>query len=87
MYKQLNKINHKPKAFEFYSADSLWTDPHRAQQMLAYHLNSDIEAASRNVDFIDNSVEWLIKYFADSAGKKAGEFYTPSEVVRLCVEI
>jgi type I restriction enzyme M protein len=31
--------------------------------------------------------EWLIKYFADSAGKKAGEFYTPAEVVRVCVEI
>src|SRR5690606_15773961 len=25
--------------------------------------------------------------FADSAGKKAGEFYTPAEVVRICVEI
>ena len=31
--------------------------------------------------------EWLIKHFADSAGKKAGEFYTPAEVVRICVEI
>ena len=26
--------------------------------------------------------EYLIKYFADSAGKKGGEFYTPAEVVR-----
>ena len=31
--------------------------------------------------------EYLIKYFADSAGKKAGEFYTPNEVVRLLVNI
>jgi type I restriction enzyme M protein len=31
--------------------------------------------------------EYLIKYFADSAGKKGGEFYTPSEVVRLLVQI
>ena len=31
--------------------------------------------------------EYLIKQFADSAGKKAGEFYTPAEVVRVCVEI
>lgn len=29
----------------------------------------------------------MIKFFADSAGKKAGEFYTPAEVVRICVEI
>lgn len=38
-------------------------------------------------DLLGSTYEWLIKYFADSAGKKAGEFYTPSEVVRICVEI
>jgi 16S rRNA C967 or C1407 C5-methylase (RsmB/RsmF family) len=29
--------------------------------------------------------EYLIKQFADSAGKKGGEFYTPRDVVRLMV--
>jgi type I restriction enzyme M protein len=38
-------------------------------------------------DLLGTAYEWLIKYFADSAGKKAGEFYTPAEVVRVCVEI
>jgi len=38
-------------------------------------------------DLLGAAYEWLIKYFADSAGKKAGEFYTPWEVVRLCVEV
>lgn len=38
-------------------------------------------------DLLGAAYEWLIKYFADSAGKKAGDFYTPWEVVRLCVEI
>lgn len=38
-------------------------------------------------DLLGAAYEWLIKFFADSAGKKAGEFYTPAEVVRLCVEI
>lgn len=38
-------------------------------------------------DLLGAAYEWLIKYFADSAGKKAGEFYTPAEVVRVCVEI
>ena len=31
--------------------------------------------------------EYLIKYFADSAGKKGGEFYTPRAVVRLMVRL
>jgi type I restriction enzyme M protein len=38
-------------------------------------------------DLLGSAYEWLIKYFADLAGKKAGEFYTPAEVVRVCVEI
>lgn len=38
-------------------------------------------------DLLGAAYEWLIKYFADSAGKKAGEFYTPTEVVRICVEV
>ncbi len=38
-------------------------------------------------DLLGAAYEWLIKHFADSAGKKAGEFYTPVEVVRVCVEI
>lgn len=38
-------------------------------------------------DLLGAAYEWLIKFFADTAGKKAGEFYTPAEVVRLCVEI
>ncbi|MGE0332340.1 MAG: N-6 DNA methylase [Ramlibacter sp.] len=38
-------------------------------------------------DLLGTAYEWLIKNFADSAGKKAGEFYTPAEVVRICVEI
>ena len=38
-------------------------------------------------DLLGAAYEYLIKYFADSAGKKAGEFYTPAEVVRTVVEI
>ena len=36
---------------------------------------------------IYSAYEYLIKDFADSAGKKGGEFYTPSRVVRLLVNI
>lgn len=38
-------------------------------------------------DLLGAAYEYLIKYFADSAGKKAGEFYTPSDVVRTLVEL
>lgn len=38
-------------------------------------------------DLLGAAYEYLIKFFADSAGKKGGEFYTPSEVVRLMVQV
>lgn len=46
----------------------------------------------RNADFerpdlLGTAYEYLIKMFADSAGKKGGEFYTPGEVVKLLVHL
>jgi type I restriction enzyme M protein len=38
-------------------------------------------------DLLGAAYEYLIKEFADSAGKKGGEFYTPKDVVRLMVEL
>ncbi len=37
-------------------------------------------------DLLGAAYEYLIKYFADSAGKKAGEYYPPADVVRTLVE-
>lgn len=45
--------------------------------------NEDFESS----DLLGSAYEYLIKQFADSAGKKAGEFYTPSEVVWLLVSL
>lgn len=46
----------------------------------------------RNTDFefpdlLGAAYEYLIKFFADNAGKKGGEFYTPATVVRLLVQL
>ena len=38
-------------------------------------------------DLLGAAYEYLIRDFADSAGKKGGEFYTPRDVVRLMVQI
>lgn len=39
------------------------------------------------VNVLGNAYEYLIREFADDAGKKGGEFYTPRSVVRLIVEL
>ncbi len=43
--------------------------------------NADVEP-----DMLGNAYEYLIAQFADDAGKKGGEFYTPRQVARLIVE-
>lgn len=38
-------------------------------------------------DLLGAAYEYLIKFFADSGGKKGGQFYTPARVVRLLVQL
>ena len=63
MFKELKEINSHPAPFQYYSADELWTNEHTSKQMLEYHLNESIDAASRNTRFIDRSVEWIVSRF------------------------
>lgn len=64
--------------------DQRWID-------LINHFNSKLPPlVNENFEFPDllgAAYEYLIKYFADSAGKKGGEFYTPNQVVRLLVTL
>jgi 2-polyprenyl-3-methyl-5-hydroxy-6-metoxy-1,4-benzoquinol methylase len=73
MFDELKKINAKPKAFEFYTTKELWTEEHVSKQMLKFHLNEDVDAASRNSKFVNKSVEWITSYF-NIAGKKIADF-------------
>lgn len=74
MFEELEKINSRPRPFEFYTASDLWTDEHTSKQMLSLHLNDAIDASSRNSAFIDRSVEWIVSRFNVSAGTKIADF-------------
>ena len=63
-------------------------DDRKLRDMLSHYStfrlrNEDFERP----DLLGAAYEYLIKMFADSAGKKGGEFYTPSEVVKLLVAL
>ena len=45
------------------------------------------EDAAGGGNVLGDSYEYLINRFADDAGKKGGEFYTPRPVVRLIIEL
>lgn len=74
MFEELEKINTRPKPFEFYTASDLWTDDHVSKMMLSFHLNEEIDISSRNKEFIDRSVEWITSYFNIGEGTKIADF-------------
>ena len=63
MFKELEKINNRPRPFEFYTASELWTNEYTAKQMLQYHLNESIDVSSRRAEFIGRSVDWIVSRF------------------------
>jgi type I restriction enzyme M protein len=79
-----NNINFNAEKGKTRIPDGRWKD-------LLDHFNQpDFILVNENFEFPDllgAAYEYLIKYFADSAGKKGGEFYTPAEVVRLLVRL
>lgn len=63
MFNELCKINTKPEPFQYYTAEDLWTDEHTSKKMLEFHLDQSINASSRSVNFINQSVSWMVDYF------------------------
>jgi len=74
MFEQLEDINNRPEPFECYTAADLWTDNHTSEQMLAYHLNGDIDMSSRRVEFIDQSVAWIGSHFNVGTSTRIADF-------------
>lgn len=74
MFKELNKINHRPKPFEFYTTPQLWNDPYISSQMLALHLDDTVDLASRNKEFVQKSVDWIVDHFSITSDSKICDF-------------
>ena len=74
MFNQLEDINSRPEPFEFYTASDLWTDEHTSGRILEYHLKKDVDLSSRNTDFIDRSVEWIVSQFGVGSETKIADF-------------
>ena len=74
MFEELERINERPKPFQFYTTSDLWTDEHTSKQMLSYHLNEAIDVSSRNAEFINRSVEWIVSKFKIGKDSKIADF-------------
>jgi cyclopropane fatty-acyl-phospholipid synthase-like methyltransferase len=74
LFADLESINARPKAFEFYTAAELWTDEHTSARMLAHHLDEKVDLSSRKTAFIDRSVAWLVEHLGIAAGTRVIDF-------------
>ncbi len=74
MFKKLKEINKRPEPFQYYTAEELWTNEHTAQQMLEYHLNESVDLSSRNRDFIERSVDWIVSHFEINKEARVADF-------------
>lgn len=63
-------------------------DKNKLISKILLHLNDiDFELDNEESDILGDAYEYLISKFASSAGKKAGEFYTPQEVSKILAKI
>jgi SAM-dependent methyltransferase len=60
VFKEILKYAIKPDLYAP-STGNFWNDEHISKGMLEAHLNPSWDAASRNHDFIDKSVDWIFK--------------------------
>lgn len=56
------------------------------EKLLQHFERTRLRRVDVEPDMLGNAYEYLIAKFADDAGKKGGEFYTPKKVVELIVE-
>ena len=62
--------------------------PDKTLELLIQHFDKySLRKEDVPADMLGNAYEYLIAKFADDAGAKGGEFYTPKEVVQLIVEL
>lgn len=67
-FKKITKLTERPKLFARGDSD-FWDHPHISKNMLNAHLNSELKAASRSQEIINNSVRWLTDEIFSSKDK------------------
>lgn len=74
LFEFLCEVNRRPEPFAEYTARELWTDPHISPKMLAFHLDPAVDAASRNHEFVDRSVDWMVSHLGLVPGSRVADF-------------
>lgn len=92
-FRQIEKANPK-NLFTIFNDfdDAKWSNKdrlsdERLKDLLEHFSALNLDDAHCTNDVLGHAYEYLIKKFADLTNKKAGEFYTPRQIVKLLVRI
>jgi type I restriction enzyme M protein len=91
--KALGRIEQaNPDSLAAIFGDAAWGNKERLPESSLVALINAFNGLSLSPDVVPHDVlgqayEYLLKNFADESGKKAGEFFTPRQVVRLIIRI
>jgi SAM-dependent methyltransferase len=66
----LERYARRPEVYSRYTAPALWSSPDISEMMLRYHLDGQVDLASRRTSFIDASSEWLVTHFGLGRGSR-----------------
>jgi SAM-dependent methyltransferase len=74
LFEELQQINKRPEPFECYTAQEFWDDEHISKQILGLHLDGANDLATRNREFRDRSIKWILSRFNVGNGTSICDF-------------
>jgi SAM-dependent methyltransferase len=70
LFAALERINERPALYSRYTADALWTSPDISEMLLRFHLDGEVDVASRRTGFIEASADWMVSAFELGPGRR-----------------
>jgi SAM-dependent methyltransferase len=70
LFETLVRISEKPDVYSRYTVDKLWSSPDISEMMLRFHLDGEVDLASRRTAFIERSCDWLVREFGLGEGSR-----------------
>jgi SAM-dependent methyltransferase len=70
LFETLQRISQRPEVYTRYTTNALWSSPDISEMMLRYHLDGDVDLASRRTEFVEESLAWITATFDLGSGSR-----------------
>jgi SAM-dependent methyltransferase len=70
LFETLQRISQRPEVYSRYTTNALWSSPDISEMMLRYHLDGDVDLASRRTEFVEESLAWITATFGLGSGSR-----------------